>query len=164
MNWIGRYKGLEIVPNTAKTCVSGNRRNTSQTSNILKSNITFINTKSFPRPKGHVTEDSVLCSQGHNDTQGLLGQLLQAGSQLLVLGFCAHVYFRVCVCVRAHLHVHQRLMFYFSFYFMCVAVLPVCLSVHHMQALPVEVRRGCQVPRDWSYSQLWATMYVGVRN
>lgn len=37
------------------------------------------------------------------------------------------------------------------YYFMCVGVLPVCMSVYHT---PKVVRGGCQLPRNWSCRQL----------
>lgn len=37
---------------------------------------------------------------------------------------------------------------------MCVGVLPACISMSHMYAMPTEVRKGYQIPRKWSYRQL----------
>lgn len=35
---------------------------------------------------------------------------------------------------------------------MCMAVLPACMYVHHVHAVPTEARRGCKIPWTWSYS------------
>lgn len=34
------------------------------------------------------------------------------------------------------------------------------MYVHHVQAVPVEVRRGLWGPGNWSYGRLGATMWV----
>lgn len=38
-------------------------------------------------------------------------------------------------------------------FYVCV-VLPLCLCVHHMYPVPMEVRQGRQLPLTWSESQL----------
>ena len=52
---------------------------------------------------------------------------------------CVYVYVYVCLYVC-----------------MCVYV---CVCVY---LVPLEARRGCQIPWNWSFSQLWVTHYVGV--
>lgn len=40
----------------------------------------------------------------------------------------------VCVCV------------FFNLYFMCTIVLPACMSVYHIHATPLKVRKGHPIP------------------
>ena len=39
----------------------------------------------------------------------------------------------------------------FKIVFLYMECLPVCMSVHHMHAVPMEARRGHQIPWNWSY-------------
>lgn len=41
-----------------------------------------------------------------------------------------------------------------------MSILPTYVYVHHVRAVPVEVRRGRWVPWNWSYGRLGATMWV----
>lgn len=41
---------------------------------------------------------------------------------------------------------------------MCVGILTACTML--MPLVLAEKRRGCQVPWDWSYGQLWATKWM----
>lgn len=43
---------------------------------------------------------------------------------------------------------------------MCMGVLSSCMFVYHMQSVPLEVRRGHLIPRNWSEIQLLATIWV----
>ena len=40
------------------------------------------------------------------------------------------------------------------FYFVCMSVLLVYISVHHVNAVPLESRRGNQILRSWTYRQV----------
>lgn len=40
------------------------------------------------------------------------------------------------------------------------ACLPACTYMHHLHAVPTEVRRGCQIPWDCRYRQLCAAMWL----
>jgi hypothetical protein len=44
--------------------------------------------------------------------------------------------------------------FTYLFIFMCMGVLTICMSVHHMHALPMDPRRGHWIPWNWDYKQL----------
>ena len=44
--------------------------------------------------------------------------------------------------------------------YMC-ACMYVCMYVYYLHAVAVEVRRGCQIPRDWS-QQMVVTHHVDV--
>jgi hypothetical protein len=44
--------------------------------------------------------------------------------------------------------------------FMCISVLPTCVSVHHVCSVPAGVRRGCRIPWKSSYRQILATLWV----
>lgn len=39
---------------------------------------------------------------------------------------------------------------------LCMGALPVCMYVHHVLEVPMEGKRGCQIPWKWNYRQLWA--------
>jgi hypothetical protein len=45
---------------------------------------------------------------------------------------------------------------------MCVSILPVCLSIHHLCGLvPIKTIRGLCIPWDWNNNRwLWVTMWV----
>lgn len=48
-----------------------------------------------------------------------------------------------------------KVFFYiYCFYFTCVGVLPVCMSLYHVCAVPIEATKGCQIPQHWSYRWL----------
>lgn len=47
------------------------------------------------------------------------------------------------------------------FYFVtCISVLPACLSVLHMCAMPEEVSRSLQIPWNGNYRCLWIMLWV----
>ena len=50
--------------------------------------------------------------------------------------------------------------FHFSFYFMCMGVLPACVSVYHVHIVSIEARRGHLILWSWSSRLLWAAMWV----
>jgi hypothetical protein len=39
-------------------------------------------------------------------------------------------------------------------FIICIDVWPAAMSIGHMCTLPVEARKECQIPWDWSYRQL----------
>ena len=47
-----------------------------------------------------------------------------------------------------------------EYFILCGDTLLVCMSVHHIHAVPAEARRGCQILWSWSYRSLWAAMWV----
>ena len=46
---------------------------------------------------------------------------------------------------------------YAYFYFMSMGILLKYMSVHHMHAVPTEVRKKHYIPWNWSYRMLLAT-------
>lgn len=48
--------------------------------------------------------------------------------------------------------------FFFCFY--VYTCLPACTYMHHLHAVPTEVRRGCQMPQDCRYRQLCTAMWL----
>ena len=42
---------------------------------------------------------------------------------------------------------------------MCVCGLSACMCVYHMCAVAMGAIKGCQVPWNWSYRQLWAAIW-----
>lgn len=63
-------------------------------------------------------------------------------------------------------HIFKRNLFiyyiYVCIYNIWVPCQPVCLyvCVPHAFLTPAEARKGCWIPWDWNYSQLWAVMWV----
>lgn len=39
---------------------------------------------------------------------------------------------------------------------MCKGVLPACVSIYYMPAVPVKAKRGHRIPRNWNERWLWA--------
>lgn len=39
-------------------------------------------------------------------------------------------------------------------------VVPACVAMYHMNAVPEEDRRGHCIPWAWSYRQLWVVVWV----
>ena len=48
------------------------------------------------------------------------------------------------------------------FYFMCKGVLPACMSMYYMLAMPAQAKKGYWVPWNWSYRQL--SQHAGAEN
>lgn len=56
---------------------------------------------------------------------------------------------------------HIKIIFNLDFFYsMCIIVLVSCLSMHYICAVPIESRRGHQIPWEWSYRWLLATMWM----
>lgn len=59
-------------------------------------------------------------------------------------------------------YIYMRFYFFpfVYFYFMCVSVLPVCMLVHYVHAVPSEVRIWDRTSGNWSWRWLWGNMWV----
>lgn len=56
-------------------------------------------------------------------------------------------------------HRYKDLLYQMKCFYMCSGVLPACMSMHHMHAVPIEARRGHRIA--WNWSCRWFLGHVG---
>jgi hypothetical protein len=61
---------------------------------------------------------------------------------------CIYIHFRsyLSIILMANYKTFSLFLINFIFHFICINSLPTCLSVYSMDSLPIDVRRGYQIP------------------